>query len=168
MVHVEVKSIPLATGSNEAITRAMLSLKAACNRHQSPNWRQSCSWMHRKHRIHTPGSGQSKAHLIVYGRETHPLQLIGLRHPLSRNHVEPLLPPLLGMDIENLCRNESRRNAVDPAEVNPLNRQALGQLNDTGLGSIVLDGISNLCRISHQKECNSRLPASGAHSPKSR
>ena len=42
------------------------------------------------------------------------------------------------MNIENVCGDETGRNTVDAAEINPFNGQALGHLDHTSFGSIVL------------------------------
>jgi hypothetical protein len=42
------------------------------------------------------------------------------------------------MNVQNFSGDEARGYAVNTAEVYPFNRQALGHLNNTGLGCVVL------------------------------
>lgn len=84
----------------------------------------------------------AKASWNFFKRKTHALQLIALSHSICRNHAEPLFPPLLGVNIQNLGCDESGRDAIDAAKINPFHRQALGQLNNTSFGSIVLFVVS--------------------------
>lgn len=89
------------------------------------------------HRTHRPVA-VSMPPLFPFHRETHPLQLIRLRHALRRNHAIPLLAPVLWMNIQNLRRDKTRRDAVDPTEVHPFDREAFSQLHDGCFGGVVL------------------------------
>jgi hypothetical protein len=42
------------------------------------------------------------------------------------------------MDVEDICGDESRRNAVDAAEIDPFNGQAFSQLDDRRFRGVVL------------------------------
>ena len=70
--------------------------------------------------------------------ELYPLQLIRLGHSLDRSQVVPLVAPFLGEGVQNFGSNVSRGDAVNSTVVNPLDRQALGEMNNPGLGRIVL------------------------------
>lgn len=71
-------------------------------------------------------------------QEMYPLQLIAFGHSLGRNHVQPLLTPFLGEGIENVGSDVSRRDAINSTKINPFDRQALGQLNNSCFGCIIL------------------------------
>jgi hypothetical protein len=73
---------------------------------------------------------------------TYTLKLVGLRHPPGRNHAIPLLSPLLGMDVENVCCDEPRRDAVDAAEIDPFDGQAFGELDDRCFRRVVLSSLA--------------------------
>lgn len=68
----------------------------------------------------------------------YPLQLIRFGHSLGRNQVVPLVAPFLGEGIQNVGSDVSRGDAVNSTVVNPLDRQALREMNNSGLGRIVL------------------------------
>lgn len=70
---------------------------------------------------------------------TYSFQLIALGHSIGGNHAIPLLAPLLRVNVEDVRCDESRRDTIDPTEVHPLDRQALGELHDTSFRGIVLD-----------------------------
>lgn len=68
----------------------------------------------------------------------YPLQLIRFGHSLGRNQVVPLVAPFLGEGIQNVGSDVSRGDTVNPTVVNPFDRQALGEMNNSCLGRIVL------------------------------
>ena len=70
--------------------------------------------------------------------EPYPLQLIRFGHSLGRNQVVPFVAPFLREGIQNVGSDVSRGDAVNSTVVNPFDRQALGEMNNSSLGGIVL------------------------------
>lgn len=70
--------------------------------------------------------------------KSYPLQLIRFGHSLGRDQVEPFVAPFLWEGIQNFGSDISRGDTVNSAVVNPLDRQALGELNNSCFRRIVL------------------------------
>ena len=70
--------------------------------------------------------------------DSYPLQLIRFGHSLGGNQVKPLVVPFFGKGEQDFSSDVSRGDAVDSAVVNPLDRQALGELDNSCLRRIVL------------------------------
>lgn len=58
------------------------------------------------------------------------------------------------MDIENIGRDETWRDAIHTGKVYPLDSETFGKLNDTGLGSVILGNIMSVenpqCQIAEE------------------
>jgi hypothetical protein len=65
-----------------------------------------------------------------------------LRHSIGRDHTEPFLTPLKGVDVKDIGRDKTWRDAIYTGKINPLNSETFGKLNNASLGSVILSKMS--------------------------
>lgn len=94
--------------------------------------------------------GTCQYHENGQGIVTYSFELIRITNTVCRDHRKPLLPPLLGVDLQHVTGDETWRavvwvsrylvegqmgnsHAVDTSKVHPFDGQRLGQVHDTSL-----------------------------------
>lgn len=82
---------------------------------------------------------------------------MGSTHPPSRDLSNPGLFQVFWSPFKHICSNIAGADAIDSAKINPFHRKAFGQMNQAGLGGIILSSISEALDVSFWK-ANSQRP----------